>query len=62
MTEQEGGARPATNRPAALDTVLEAYDARRPKALWRPDPRNVKALDRHIASRYGAEYVRGWAA
>jgi hypothetical protein len=62
MTEPTGGVRPAVNRPATASTVLEAYDARRPRHYWRPDSRNVRALDRHIASRYGPEYVRGRAA
>jgi hypothetical protein len=62
VTAPDGGVRPAAIRPATESTVLEAYDARRPRHYWRPDSRNVRALDRHIESRYGPEYVRGRAA
>ncbi|WP_250009123.1 hypothetical protein [Actinoplanes sp. M2I2] len=58
MTEAKGGARPALNRPATERTVTPATD----KKPWRPDPRHVKALDRHIAYAYGPENVRRWAA
>jgi hypothetical protein len=58
MAENTGGVRPASNGPASATTVAEPTDIR----PWRPDPRHVKALDRHITSRYGPEYVRGRAA
>lgn len=30
----------------------------RRRSVWRPDSRNVKALDRYIAQIYGREWVR----
>lgn len=58
MTAREEGARAAVDSPGSAPTVPPPTDIK----LWRPDRRNVRALDRHIASRYGPEYVRGWAA
>lgn len=58
MTEPEEGVRLVPTEPAPHATVPPPTDIR----MWRPERRNVRALDRHIASRYGPEYVRGWAA
>jgi len=66
MTEDLGGVRPASNRPASATTVSDTPDIVREKrrAAYRAKehPKYVRALDRHIAHVYGPEYVGRWAA
>lgn len=58
----EGGVRPAANRPAAVFTVTQPGDMTRAKRMsaYRARQRAVAriALDRHIEHVYGPEYVR----
>lgn len=53
MSAREEEVRPAGSRPGPKPTVR--------RRVWQPDPRNVKATDRHIRSRWGDEYTwRRW--
>lgn len=55
MAAPEEEVRRADDAPA-LPTVAEPTDIPR-RRHWQPKPRNVLALDRHIAHVYGDEWV-----